>query len=49
MGPRSPMQIRAIIRGKDMAGHTQRHSAVSGAKMTEPIDLPFVLWTRVAE
>jgi len=35
--------------GKDMPGHAHvhRHSAVSCAKMSEPIDLPFGLWTRV--
>jgi len=37
----------AIIRGKDIPRHTRRHSAVSCAKMAEPIDLPFGLWTRV--
>jgi len=30
-----------------MLGHTQKHSAVNCAKMAEPIDLPFGLWTRV--
>jgi len=33
--------------GNDMPGHVQRHSAVSFAKMDEPIDLPFGLWIRV--
>jgi len=37
----------AVIGGKDMPGHAQRHSAVSCAKMAEPIDLPLGLWTRV--
>jgi len=36
-----------IITGKDMPGHARRHYAVSCAKMAEPIDLPFGLWTRV--
>jgi len=27
--------------------HFHQHSAVSCAKMAEPIDLPFRLWTRV--
>jgi len=30
-----------------MPRHAQPHSAVSCAKMDEPIDLPFGLWTRV--
>ena len=30
-----------------MAGYAGRHSAVSCAKMDEPIDLQFGLWTRV--
>ena len=29
--------------GKDMLGHARQHSAVSCAKMAEPIDLPFGL------
>jgi len=39
----------AIIRGKDMPGHAQRHCAMSCAKMAEPIDLPFGLCTWWAE
>jgi len=35
------------FRGKDMPEHSRRHSAVSYAKMTEPIEMPFGLWTRV--
>jgi len=35
----------AIFRGKDMPGHPRRHSAVSCAKMAEPIETPFELWT----
>jgi len=30
-----------------MPGLAQRHSAVSWAKMSEPIEMPFGLWTRV--
>jgi len=30
-----------------MPSHATLHSAVSCAKMAEPIDLPFVLWTRM--
>ena len=44
-------QIRcegAIIREKDVPGHARRHSAVSCAKMAEPIDLLFGLWTPVS-
>jgi len=37
----------AIIREKDMHGHARRHSVVSCANTAEPIDSPFVLWTRV--
>jgi len=40
---------RAIIRGKDMLGHTRQHSVVSCAKMAETIDLPFGLWSRVGQ
>jgi len=36
-----------ITTGKDMPGHARRHSVVSCAKMAEPIDLPFGVWTRV--
>jgi len=39
----------AIIRGKDMHGHARRHSAGRCAKMAEPIDLRFELWTRVGK
>ena len=45
-GPDLPSK-EAIIRGKDMLGHTRRHSAVSCAKTAEPIDLPFGLWTQL--
>ena len=37
----------AIFRGKDMPGHARRHSAVSGAKLAEPIEMLFGLWTRL--
>jgi len=30
-----------------MPRHARRHSGVSCAKMVEPIDLPFGLWTRM--
>jgi len=39
----------AIITGKDMPGHARRHSALSCAKMAEPIDLQFRLWSRVGK
>jgi len=39
-GPDSPMQ-RSDFRGKVMPGHARRHSAVSCAKMAEPIEMPF--------
>jgi len=45
-GPDPPCE-EAIIRGKDMPAHARRYSAVSCAKMVEPIDMPFGLWTRV--
>jgi len=28
-------------------GHARRHPTVSCGKMTEPIDMPFRLWTRM--
>ena len=34
--------------GNDVPSHARRYSAVSSAKMAEPIDLPFGLWTRVS-
>jgi len=37
----------AIFMGKHMPRHAQRHSAVSFAKMAEPTEMPFGLWTRV--
>ena len=37
----------AIFRGNDMSGHSRRQYVVSCAKMAEPIEMPFVLWTRV--
>jgi len=46
LGPRSPCE-GAVIRGKDMHGHARWHCAISCAKTSEPIDLPFGLWTRV--
>jgi len=45
-GPRSPCE-GAIIIWKDMPGNAQWHSLMSCAKMAEPIDLPFGLWTLV--
>ena len=47
-GPEPPCE-GAIIRGKDMPGHTRRHCAMSCIKLAEPIDLPFAnaLWTRM--
>ena len=32
-----------------MPGHSQRHSAVSCAKMAELIEMPFGLWTRMGQ
>jgi len=46
-GPRSSIYEGTIIRGKDMPVDARRRSAVSCTKMTQPIDLPFGLWTRV--
>jgi len=37
--------VQAIISGKDMPGYARQQSAVSCAKMGEPVDLPFGLWT----
>jgi len=45
-GPDPPSE-GAIIKGKDMPGHARRQSAMSCAKMAEPIDFPFKLWTWV--
>jgi len=30
-----------------MSGHVGHHSAMNCAKMAEPIEVPFGLWTRV--
>jgi len=46
-GAQIPMRRGNNIRGKDVPGHARRHSAASCAKMAEPIDLQFGLWTRV--
>jgi len=48
MGQGSPWKV-AFIKGKDMPGHVRRHSAVSCAKMAEPLNLPFGLCTRVGQ
>jgi len=45
-GPDSPCEC-AIVGGKAMPGHARRHSAVSCAKIAEPIDMRFGLWTRL--
>jgi len=45
-GPDPPCE-GAIISEKDVPGHARWQSAVSCAKMAEPIDLRFGLWTRV--
>jgi len=45
-GSHRPMP-RAIFRGKDMPGNARWHRAMSCAKMAEPIEIPFGLWTRV--
>jgi len=38
-----PVCEGTIFRGKGMLGHARRHSAVSSAKMAEPIEMPFGL------
>jgi len=38
-----------IFKGKDMSGDVRKLSALSCAKMAEPIEMPFGLWTRVAQ
>jgi len=47
MGSRSLMQ-RGNFGGKVMSGHVPRQSAMSCAKMAEPVEVPFGLWTRVS-
>ena len=42
-----PPRESAIFRGKNMPGHARRHSAVSGAKMAQPTEMPFGLWTQM--
>jgi len=37
----------AIFRWKDISGHIHQYSAVSCAKITEPIEMPFRLWTQM--
>jgi len=37
----------AILRGKGMPWHTWQHSDVNCAKLAEPIEMSFGLWTRV--
>jgi len=39
----------AVFREKIMPGHARRHSAVSCAKMAEPIEMPFGSRTRVGQ
>jgi len=46
-GFRSPHAKGAVFTGKDIPRHAWRYSAVSYAKMAEPIEMPFALWTRV--
>ena len=43
-GPDRPCE-GAIFRGNEMSGHARRDSAVCCTKMTEPIEVPFGLWT----
>jgi len=43
-GPDCPCK-RAIIRGKDMPRNVPQHSAMNCAKIAEPIDLWFGMWT----
>jgi len=45
-GPDAPCK-GAIITGKNMLGHAQQHFSMSCAKMAEPINLLFALWTRM--
>jgi len=39
----------AIFSGTDMPGHVRRHSAMSCAKIAEPIKMSYGLWTRVGQ
>jgi len=36
-----------ICSGNGMPGHARQHSAVRCAKMAQPIEIPFGLWTRM--
>jgi len=47
MGFQIALRNGEIFMGKDMPGLARRHSAVSCAKMAEPIEMPFGLWTQV--
>jgi len=57
MGPRNHVGLsdgiqiapckRAILGGKDMPGRVRRHPVVSCAIMAEPIEMPFMLRTRI--
>ena len=38
----------ATFRAKYVSGHARQHSLVSCAKMAEPIEMPFGMWTRVS-
>jgi len=51
-GGSNPPCEGAIVQGKGMpghagTGHAGRHYAVSYAKMPEPIEMSFQLWTQV--
>ena len=37
----------AIFRGKNVPRHSRQHCAIICAQTAKPIEIPFVLWTRV--
>jgi len=39
----------ASFQGKDMPGHARGHFVVSFAKIAEPIEMSFGLWTRMGQ
>ena len=46
-GVQIPLREGAILRGKGMPPHLRWHSAVGCAKMAEPIEMLFGLWSQV--
>jgi len=46
-GGTNPPCEGAVFMGKGMPAHAQWHTSVNCAKMTQPIAIPFGLWTRV--